>query len=148
MALILAQAGIFILRVLFVTTSLPVNRDNLVDQLRQVITLYINGELSETQSSTHYVRTFVDICRMAGVDLDPTMSVCIRVMLWLMIRSQSLQTDLDTASFSFDWLANQAPVDQPDSATDFNRLFGLPIIPDWADSSQVNGNGCISVDRA
>jgi hypothetical protein len=75
MALILAQAGIFILRVLFVTTSLPVNRDNLVDQLRQVITLYINGELSETQSSTHYVRTFVDICRMAGVDLDPTMSV-------------------------------------------------------------------------
>jgi hypothetical protein len=69
-------------------------------------------------------------------------------MLWLMIRSQSLQTDLDTASFSFDWLANQAPVDQPDSATDFNRLFGLPIIPDWADSGHVNGNGCISVDRA
>lgn len=73
MTLILAQAGIFILRILFVNTSLPVDRDNLVDQLREVTRLYLDGDLSETQSSKHSVRVFIDMCRTAGVELDPMM---------------------------------------------------------------------------
>jgi hypothetical protein len=70
MSLILAQASIFILRLLFANTPLPVSRNDLIERLRQVVHLFSDGELSETRSSTHYVRILVDLCRIIGVELS------------------------------------------------------------------------------